>query len=197
MEPFSLSLGLDNDHFRPWKNALFSNTDRILLVEGDTDRAYFELLRDSNHGDARLRFDGFIYPYNGRDQLRNRALLGLLKCRYKRFFITYDLDSDKDLSKLFEELGFQKGKQYLPIGLNVAGKDSIEGLLPECVLKSVYGTYVDLVQQLANASRDQRESARNRLKKLLLEEFKRCAVPGDEYYGHFYAVAKKIDAAMT
>jgi hypothetical protein len=197
MEPFSLALGLDNEHFRPWKSALFSSADRILLVEGETDKAYFELLKEPIHGDRQFKFDGFIYPYNGRDQIRNRALIGLLKCRYKRFFITYDLDSDKELSKLFDELGLQRGKHYLPIGKDAAGKDAIEGLLPDSVLKVVYGTHVDLVQQLAGTSRDQRESARSKLKRLLLDEFKRIAAPGDEHYGHFYSIVRKIDAAMV
>jgi putative ATP-dependent endonuclease of OLD family len=196
MEPFSLALGLDNEHFKPWKNALFSDSDQILLVEGETDQAYFELLRDESHGNSRFQFDGFIYPYNGRDQVKNRALLGLLKCRYKKFFITYDLDSDKELSKLFEELDLHRGKQFLPIGLNAPGKESIEGLLPDSILKSVYGNHVDLVQQLQSANKENRDSARSKLKKLLLEEFKKVAQPGDEYYGKFYAVAKKIDAAM-
>jgi hypothetical protein len=53
------------------------------------------------------------------------------------------------------------------------------------------------VQQATSADRDQREPARRRLKKLLLEEFKRTAVPGQEYYGHFYPLARKIDAAVS
>lgn len=197
MEPFALALGLDNEHFRPWRSALFSGAESILLVEGDTDKAYFEMLQDNAHGDCRLKFDGFIYPYEGRDQIKNRALLGLLKCRYKHFFITYDLDSDRELSKLFEDVGLQRGKHYLPIGQNTPGKDSIEGLLPEVVLQSIYGSNVDVVQQALSGNKDCREPARSRLKKLLLDEFKRVATPGEEFYGRFYAVAKKIDSAMS
>ncbi len=197
MEPFALALGVDNEHFKPWRSALFSDADSILLVEGETDQAYLELLQDEGHGEARLKFRGFIYPYGGRDQIRNRALIGLLKCRYKRFFITYDLDADKELSKLFEESGLQRGKQFLAIGQNVPGKDSIEGLLPDAVLSAVYGAHVDLVQQVQSSNREYRESARSRLKKLLLDEFKRVSRPGEEHYAKFYAVAKKVDAAMS
>ena len=197
MEPFALALGIDNEHFKPWKDALFSGADSILLVEGETDQAYLELLRDESHGDQRMRFGGFIYAYNGRDQIKNRALIGLLKCRYKRFFITYDLDSDNDLSKLFEEIGLQRGKQFLAVGINAPGKDSIEGLLPDSVLGAVFGAHVDLVQQVQSANKEHRESARSRLKKLLLDEFKRVAKPGDEHYGGFYQIAKKIDRAMS
>jgi hypothetical protein len=196
MEPFALALGLDNDYFVPWKNALFSKTDEILLVEGDTDKSYFEMLQGQDHGAARLQFEGCIFPYGGRDNLKSRALLNLIKSRYRKFVITYDLDSDKDLSKLLDEMGFQRNKNYFAIGLSVNGKESIEGLLPDPVHKAVYAREIDLVQELASGNKEQRESARSRRKKLLFEEFKNTATPGNEFYGHFYALAKKINAAM-
>jgi hypothetical protein len=196
MEPFALALGLDNEHFTPWKNALFSRADTILLVEGDTDKEYFKMLQDPSHGASRLQFDGFIFPYGGRDNLKNRTLLTLIKSRYKRFIITYDLDSDKELSRTLDDMGCQKGKNYFPIGLNASGKESIEGLLPDAVLKSVFGTHVDLVQQSQSGIKEQRESARNKLKKLQLEEFRKTATPGEEFYGHFYALVKKINSAL-
>lgn len=196
MEPFALALGLDNEHFTPWKSALFSKADEILLVEGETDKAYFEMLQEPSHGASRLQFEGFIFAYNGRDNLKSRTLLQLIKSRYKRFIITYDLDGDKELSRLLDDMGFQKGKNYFPIGLAVNGKESIEGLLPDAVLKNVFGTHIELVQQSQSGIKDQRESARNRLKKLQLEEFQKTATPGQEFYGHFYSLTKKINAAM-
>jgi len=196
MEPFALSLGLDNDHFVPWKNALFGKSDGILLVEGDTDKTYFEMLQEQDHGASRLQFDGYIFPYNGRDNLKSRPLLNLIKSRYKRFIITYDLDADKDLSKVLDEMGFSRNKSYFPVGIAGAGKESIEGLLPDSILKSVYGREIELVQQMGSANRDQRDSAKSRLKKILLEEFKKTATPGDEFYGHFYSLTKKINGAM-
>lgn len=196
MEPFALALGLDNDYFVPWKNALFNKTDDILLVEGDTDKSYFEMLQGQDHGGSRLQFNGYIFPYNGRDNLKNRTLLNLIKSRYKRFFITYDLDADKDVSKLLDEMGFQRNKNYFAVGLAAPGKDSIEGLLPDSILKAVYGREVELVQQMGSGNKEHRETARNRLKKILLEEFKGTATPGSEFYGHFYALTKKINAAI-
>jgi putative ATP-dependent endonuclease of OLD family len=196
MEPFALALGLDNDYFVPWKNALFSKADEILLVEGDTDKSYFEMLQGQDHGAARLQFDGSIFPYGGRDSLKSRAMLNLIKSRYRKFIITYDLDSDKDLSKLLDDMGFQRNKNYFAIGLPASGKESIEGLLPDSILKSVYGREIELVQQLGSGNREQRDSAKNKLKKILLDEFKQKATPGVEFYGHFYALAKKINAAM-
>jgi hypothetical protein len=167
-----------------------------LLVEGETDKEYFEMLKDPEHGASRLQFDGFIFPYNGRDNLKSRTLVTLIKSRYKRFIITYDLDSDRDLSRILEEMGCQRGKNYFPVGLNMTGKDSIEGLLPDTVLKSVFGTHIDLVQQSQSGTKEIRESAKNKLKKLQLEEFRKVAIPGQEYYGNFYALVKKINAAL-
>jgi hypothetical protein len=39
--------------------------------------------------------------------------------------------------------------------------------------------------------------ARNRLKKLVLEKFKRIAAPGLEYFGKFYPVVKVINRALS
>jgi putative ATP-dependent endonuclease of the OLD family len=50
MEPFALSLGLSDDSFIPWRELFFSQPEAVLLVEGDTDREYFELLRSEDHG---------------------------------------------------------------------------------------------------------------------------------------------------
>ncbi|MDR3723145.1 MAG: AAA family ATPase [Terracidiphilus sp.] len=197
MEPFAQALGLNNEHFSPWKDAFFSSAEKILLVEGETDKEYLKLLQSPEHKDNRLKFDGFIFPYNGKDQVNNRALLGLLKSRYKKFFITYDLDVDKELSKVFEEVGLQRGKHFLAVGQTAPGKQAIEGLIPDSIHSAVYGANVELVQQLASASPEHKKSAKSRLKRMLLDEFKRVAVPGEEYYGRFYGLAKKIDNAMS
>jgi putative ATP-dependent endonuclease of OLD family len=197
MEPFALSLGLDNQHFNPWKDALFNKAEEILLVEGETDKAYFDMLRDDAHGSAKLEFDGLIFPYNGRDSLRNPALLRLIKSRYKRFIITYDLDSDKELSKLLDGMGFERGKHYFPIGLSGApGRNNIEGLLPEVILQTVYSRETALVTMLSSGDSDQRKSAKARLKCALLTEFQRTATPGAQCFEHFYGVVRKLNRAL-
>jgi hypothetical protein len=93
-------------------------------------------------------------------------------------------------------MGFQRGKNYFPIGLNINGKESIEGLLQDAVLKSVFGTHIELVQQSQSGVKEQRDSARNKLKQLQLEEFRRTAIPGQEFFGNFYSLTKKINAAI-
>ncbi len=45
--------------------------------------------------------------------------------------------------------------------------------------------------------KEEAESAKNRLKKLLLEEFKKVAKPGPEHFGHFYSVVKTINKALA
>jgi hypothetical protein len=65
MAPFGQALGMNSEEFRPWHALFGSNSDAILLVEGDTDREYFELLRHESHGDKGLRFEGDVIAYDG------------------------------------------------------------------------------------------------------------------------------------
>ena len=58
MEPFSLILGLTSEEFAPWKSLFFSKGESVLFVEGESDREYFEMLRDPAHGPNQLRFSG-------------------------------------------------------------------------------------------------------------------------------------------
>ena len=44
MQPFGLVLGLTSDEFAPWKDLFFSEGDAVMLVEGETDKEYFESL---------------------------------------------------------------------------------------------------------------------------------------------------------
>lgn len=93
-------------------------------------------------------------------------------------------------------LQLEKGVHYLPVGLNSAGKRNIEGLLPDSVIAAVYAQNADLVQAATSGTKEEQESAKSRLKKLLLEEFKAKAQPGDEFFGKFYALAKTINKAL-
>lgn len=196
MEPFAQNLGMANPEFQPWKNIIFSSTNRILLVEGESDKEYFEMLRAAEHGEKRLMFDGEIYPYGGLGTLQNGVLLRFIKGRYQKFFLTFDLDGESSLSKLLLSLKMDKGNHYQPIGLPGGGKDKIEGLLPESVKNAVFGANGDLVQAALAGTSDEARSAKQKLKRLQLEEFKRQAKPGDEFYGNFYKLAKLINKAL-
>lgn len=197
MKPFGLALGLNANEFRPWRDLFMSDSNAILLVEGATDKEYFTLLRDSVHGRKRLRLKGEIVAYEGKDSLKNTVLLNFIKNRYRRIFITFDLDAKEDLDKRLRALGFEPKKHFAPVGVDSPGKKNIEGLLPDSVRKSVFGKHDELVQvAMHGASKEQRD-ARSRLKRLQLEEFKKTAAPGTEYYGGFYKLVNLMNRALA
>ena len=196
MKPFGLALGMEFEEFKPWKGLILSGSDAVLLVEGDTDKEYFEMLRDDTHGSHKLDFQGEIISYEGTGNLQNLVLLRFIKNRYKKLFVTYDLDADKYLEKPLTTLGLQDKKHYMPVGVEASGKRNIEGLLPDSVRSAVYGGHADLVSQATQGTKDEQESAKNRLKKLFLEEFKNKATPGPEFFGGFYPIVRAINAAL-
>jgi putative ATP-dependent endonuclease of OLD family len=197
MEPFALNLGLANPEFEPWRELFFSRTNKILLVEGEIDKKYFEMLRKDSHGQHKLCFDGEIFAFGGTGNIDNGVLLRFIKGKYHRFFVTYDLDADAKLSKLLQGLGMERGKHYYPIGIPGGGRNKIEGLIPEKVRNVVYGRNGDLVQQVVGGTADEVRSAKQRLKHLMLDEFVKQAQPGQEYYSEFYKLAKVINKAMA
>jgi len=196
MEPFALTLGLESKAFEPWRKLFFSKTSKILLVEGDTDAEYFRMLRDPRHGVNQLRYDGEIFPYGGFGTLQNTVLLRFIKNKYQSVFITFDLDVEAQVLKPLADLGFDKGNHYLPIGLDEDGKRDIEGLLPAQVASAVFAANTDLVRQAIGTGK-QKESAKNQLKRLCLEEFKRVAQPGEEYFSHFYPLVQAINKVLA
>lgn len=196
MKPFSLALGLESDEFKPWKELLLSGSDAILLVEGDTDKQYFEMLKDPKHGSHRLDFDGEIVPYDGTGSLQNTVLLRFVQNRYRKLFVTFDLDAEKHLEKTLAALKLERKKHYMPVGTDAGGKRNIEGLLPDAIRTAVYGANQNLVQEATQGTKDEQDSARNKLKKLLLDEFKRKASPGPEYFSGFYPLVRAINAAL-
>jgi putative ATP-dependent endonuclease of OLD family len=197
MAPFGQALGLDAEEFKPWKSLILSGSDAILLVEGDTDKEYFEMLRDQKHGTNRLAFGGEIVSYDGTGSLSNTILLRFIKNRFNKLFVTFDLDAADKLERTLQSLQLEKGKQYLPIGLNAAGKKCIEGLLPDGVTTVVFGANPALVQAATSGTKEEQESAKNRLKKLLLEQFKKVAEPGSNDFAHFYQLTRTINKALA
>jgi putative ATP-dependent endonuclease of the OLD family len=195
--PFSQALGLVGDEIKPWTDLLLNRSDSILLVEGDTDREYFELLRNPAHGNHRLAFDGDIVSYEGTGSLQNTVLLRFVKNRHRRFFVTFDLDSEPTVEKQLKALGLEKGKHYAGIGANEPGRRAIEGLLPEQMRNKVYATHGKLVDAAMNGTSDERKAARNQLKKHLLEEFRRSATPGSEAYSGLYQLSRQINRALA
>ena len=196
LQPFGLSLGIDNDQFIPWREALFSKYEMILLVEGDADKEYLELLRHDDHGAKKLNFRGEIIAYGGRDTLKQRFLLNFLRRKCKKCFVTFDLDSVEELEYVFKDLGLESGKDYCPVGVDESGRRTIEGLLPDRIRSSVFGANHELVQQTMFGTKSEQVSAKNRLKRLMLDEFKKTAKAGDDDYREFYSLAKVLNKAF-
>ena len=197
MEPFSLALGLSSGEFQPWKELLLASSDAILLVEGDGDVEYFEMLRDPAHGANQLVFDGDIVSYDGTGSLSNTVLLRFIKNRHRRLFVTFDLDAEATVVKTLNALDLEKRKHYLPVGTNDAGKRCIEGLLPDEIFDAVYGENSALVRAATQGNRSEQKSAKNKLKGLFRERFKEVAEPGEEHFGGFYPLVRAINKALA
>ena len=197
MAPFGQALGLDPEEFKPWKSMLLADADSILLVEGETDKEYFEMLRSPKHGANRLLFQGEIMSYEGTGALSNTILLRFVKNRFRKFFFTFDLDAAGRIERTLRTLQLEKGEHYMPIGLNAAGKRNIEGLLPKSITTAVYKKNADLVQAATCGTKEEQERAKSQLKRRLLDEFKIKATPGSDSFGNFYTLAKLIDKALV
>jgi putative ATP-dependent endonuclease of the OLD family len=194
MEPFALSLGIDNHEFDPWKHLIFNSENRILLVEGETDVKYWKLLRDEKHGSNRLQYDGEIVSYEGCGSLTNTVLLKFVQGRYRNFFVTYDLDVEDSVIKTLAALKLQKHIHYLAMGKEQAGKRDIEGLVPDHIRAKVYVEHADYVAALGGTT-NERNEAKKKLKELIFTEFEKNAVPGDDYT-EFYKAVKIVDLAF-
>lgn len=197
MEPFGLALGISGEEFLPWRELFFSRADSILLVEGDTDKQYFEMLRDPAHGPSRLDFTGEIFAYGGKGTLKQTVLLKFIRDRYKRFFATFDLDALDEVEKTLHSLGLELNKDYCPLGIDAPGRKDIEGLLPDEVKNTVRLGNAGLVDQAMNGTTEERHKAKQNLKKLYLAEFKTRATPGLAYYAEFYKYTKLINKVMA
>lgn len=191
-EPFALTLGINGDDFGPLKTTIFSQKDEIILVEGETDKKYLELLKDDQHGDNKLTFKGDIFPYGGADNLKNNVLLRFIKGRFTKFLITVDLDKFNDVKKALETVGLTENIEYLKIGKQDPGKQNIEGLLPSKTLSKVYAENSDLVLT-ATSNIPEKKEAQSKLKQKLYIEFEQSKEFTDEYFGEFYKLTKKIN----
>ena len=197
MEPFSLVLGLSSEEFKPWRDLLFNQSDSVLLVEGATDKEYFEMLRRPEHGINGLTFNGVIFDYDGCGSLKNPTLLKFMQQRNKRSFITYDLDVESEVRPGLERLNLQHKDSFLGLGHDKPGLRSIEGLLPKSMVSSVNQENQELVQQAIYGTKEEQKSAKSHLKKLYLEKFKKDSVPGEEWFGDFYRLTKILNKALS
>jgi predicted ATP-dependent endonuclease of OLD family len=172
MEPFSEILGLKNDEFSSWKNAILSENSHVLLVEGEIDKEYFDHIASLQIEGCQLDESIEIVPYGGKDSLKNTILLKFILDKFDRVFITFDLDAKKELEKPLQRIGLEEKKDFLSVGLDDAGKDCIEGIVPHEVIAKVHSENTNLMMQFASQDNKIRVKARDDLKKKILEEFK-------------------------
>lgn len=191
-EPFALSLGISGDDFGPLKSTIFSGSSDIILVEGDSDKEYFELLKDSKHGTSRLLFSGEIFPYGGAGNIKNNILLRFIKERFKRFVVTVDLDKFHEVRSAFDTLGLRENKEFIVIGKNETGKKCIEGLIPYNLLSQVYSDNVELVQKAMENS-NEGKACRGELKTKILEKFKNDGQSDLTNFNEFYSLTKVLN----
>ena len=165
MAPFAEHLGIDPSEFSNWRPVFSAYRSKVLLVEGDIDKRYFEALQANSYEIEGLNKEIEVVPYGGKDTLKNTLLLQFVLNKFDDVFITYDLDADKDARNALGRLGLRPVQtHFIPLGIQQPGKDCVEGLLPSR-LATVNGRETDLVMKLSSAER------RERSQKLYLEEF--------------------------
>ncbi len=174
MAPFAEHLGVVPPEFERWRFLFGPRGSRVLLVEGDADKEYIEHLR------RRYKTSAFDIPedidtvaYNGKDALKNVAVLKFLLSKVDKYLITFDLDAAQDVIRPLQSVGLRDGTDYFSVGIAKPGREAIEGLLPDRVLSTVNGRETDLVMQLTSQSGASRREAKQRLKRKYLEEFKK------------------------
>lgn len=191
-EPFALSLGISGADFGPFKSTIFSGSNDIILVEGESDKEYFELLKEKKHGANQLKFSGEIFAYGGAGNIKNNILLRFIKERFKRFVVTVDLDKINEVKGAFDTLGLKENQEFIVIGKNETGKKCIEGLIPHNLLSKIYADNVELVQKAMENSNDGKAS-RSELKAKILESFKLEGQTDLSNYSEFYKISKVLN----
>jgi predicted ATP-dependent endonuclease of OLD family len=197
MRPFAEALGLDSEEFEPWKRMFSAASERILLVEGSSDKEYFEMLRKDVHGDCRLCFDGEILPYEGTGSLANPTMLRFFQNRYRKVFITFDLDNATQIEKTLQRAGLQKDADYVGIGVEAPGRKNIEGLLPDSIKAQVRMRHPELVDAAMQATGEEQKSARNKLKTYYLQEVQNSTEAPTTLFANFYPIAAIINKGLA
>lgn len=174
MCPFAEHLGIVPPEFEDWRVIFGSQSQKVLLVEGEIDKEYLEYLREAYGNIFPLPKEVEILSYGGTGALRNTKMLSFVCARIGRCVLTFDLDAKEEIQKSLEGIGLVEGKDFLAIGLPSAGKRNVEGLLPNSVIKAVSSSNTDLMLEIANATGKEAKSPRNRFKSLLLAEFKQA-----------------------
>jgi hypothetical protein len=114
-----------------------------------------------------------------------------------KIFVTFDLDAQDEVQKHLLQIGLQDRRDFTAVGKDKPGKRAIEGLLPERVFKAVYAKEVHLVAAAMGETTDVRKSAKNELKRKLLDEFKAHEDYTESELKEFEQLGKMILKAFT
>lgn len=172
MAPFSEHLGLPQNEFNSLRQIFSSQKSKVLLVEGEIDREYFDLFQKREIAGVRLNEEIEIVSYGGKDTLKNTALIKFVLSKFDKVYLTYDLDADSEVRASLNRIGLKIGSDFTALGSSSAGKDCIEGLLPKRILDVVNGRETDLIMKLGSRDSNDRRKAKDTLKKMYLHEFK-------------------------
>lgn len=172
MSPFAEHLGIVPPEFESWRNLFGTKRSKVLLVEGDTDKEYFDHLRVNFPKTLSLPPDVEVIPYGGKDALKNIMLVKFVLSKFDRVYVTFDKDAQADVKKFLERLGLVENNDFAAVGLAKPGREAVEGLLPDRVISAVNARETDLIMQLGSAKSDARNEARRKLKVAYLSEFK-------------------------
>lgn len=172
MAPFADHLGISPEEFSSLKPLFSADKSKVLLVEGAIDQEYLQFLQQHSLACDKLASCIEIVPYGGKDTLKNTLLIQFVLRKFDRVFLTYDLDAASEARTALARVGLKENTDYTGLGVEQAGKDCIEGLLPQRVLSAVNGRETDLVMKLGSRDNTERRKAKDALKKQYLSEFK-------------------------
>lgn len=193
MAPFADHLGIESKEFANWRPLFLNSKSKVLLVEGDIDKEYFNFFQSQHLSIEALDDSIEIIPYGGRNALTNTLLLKFTLSRLENFYLTYDLDAHEECKKALERLGLKENNNFLPLGKNVSGQKDIEGLLPDRILSAVNGRETSTVRQLTSTTSSEVRAAKSTLKKKYLEEFKKYTDYSAEELKEFAKIIKIIN----
>lgn len=195
MAPFSEHLGIAPSEFSSWRPVFSSYKSKVLLVEGDTDKQYLELIQNE-HCEVMpiLAKDISVVAYGGKDTLKNTLLVQFVLSSFDQVYVTYDLDAHDEVKHALTRLGLKETHDFLPLGIRKPGKECIEGLLPDRILASVNGRETDLVMRLGDTKC--RREAKDKLKRLYLQEFSKHKDYAKSELEEFSKAIKTINAKL-
>lgn len=195
MAPFAEHLGMSAKEFEPWGAAFTAKKAKVLLVEGDLDVEYFNHIRDHKLTAPNLQSDIDIVPYGGKGVFKNTLLVKFVLNSFDSVYVTFDKDAEVDSVRCLERLGLNHLKDFCPIGVSRPGKDCIEGIVPQRIIENVMTG--DLALALSSAVADERKTAKDNLKKLVLEEFKKHIDYTEEEMAEFCKIIKKVNKKLN